>query len=74
MIVEGYVLHLYCDAKPSHEHEYKSRCSGRAWEYGGIDKARAWREGRREGWVKHRDGTVTCPECNPRAAQRGREE
>lgn len=74
MIVGGYVLHLYCDAKPFDEHELKSPRSGGAWQYGGINESQAWRSARFDGWVKHRDGSVTCPECNPRAAQRGREE
>lgn len=66
MIVGCYCLHLYCDHK-DHAVNATSANRNEPAEYGtGMEHgSQARRAARRDGWVLHKDGTTTCPECNP---------
>jgi len=62
MIIGGYTLDLYCDQE-NENHEYNEFPQKYYHEQGSVCRARA----RKAGWVLHKDGTATCPKCNPKA-------
>jgi hypothetical protein len=61
VIVGGYTLHLYCDAKGCKE------AHGRAsfGEFAGGDAKEAWKEARAYGWKSYpAQGLVVCGSCH----------
>ena len=61
MIVGGYTLDLYCDHK-NKDHEYNEFPHTYYEQLGSLCRKNA----RRDGWILHKDGTATCPKCNPK--------
>jgi hypothetical protein len=67
MLRGKYVIEIYCDEQP---------CAGRGAkhtlmvEYTGVDGRDCTHQARRDGWVLHRDGTCTCPQCAGRERRR----
>ena len=57
MIVGCYSMDLYCDR------EFCKADLGTHWSYTGQTEAECRRGARKAGWIFHRSGRVTCPEC-----------
>lgn len=54
----GYSLHLYCDQEnPAHGFTQFPH------QYTGETRAECVKQARKEGWVFHRDGKHSCPQC-----------
>jgi hypothetical protein len=58
-VVGCYAMDLYCD-HPKHVETYKGPPS-----YEGYTRGECVREARKDGWIFHRDGNLTCPKCSP---------
>jgi len=69
----SYTLHLYCDKKPWHEHALGYAMPNPMGEYGGEIGSSCRARARKAGWMLHRDGRATCPECNPRKGKQQEE-
>lgn len=58
-VVEGWAMDLYCRYTADISHDVDT------WgvSIGGVSRADAHRQAKNRGWMFHRDGTATCPQC-----------
>lgn len=58
-IVEGWAMDLYCQYTVDVAHD----CDTNGISIGGRDRADAHRQAKARGWILHRNGFATCPQC-----------
>lgn len=72
MIVGCYNLVLYCDHGVSQNQKgdcWNTKTWG--WEYPERNLSRSKKEARRDGWIFHRNDTVSCPACAHKGIPKG---
>ena len=64
-IVEGWAMDLYCQYSVDVPHDMDTH----GVSFGGVNRADARRQAKELGWILHRDGFATCPQCARKIAR-----